>query len=187
KQTFHGISTGNTQELVATPSPETRAAIIQHALANPGPEQQKIRDIKKQLEELQHYAKDDVRQLTQTILVEMVKKAAPQDILDAYMIDHNLQQMNITLETFGMTLDAMQEIMDNAPDSIVTDVGELRLQYRNSRPVVNKFDRDTISVLSGDVRLPDGREVYFIYSGEDSRKKREYTLAQLKSLLSVSV
>jgi HrpA-like RNA helicase len=175
KQVFHGYETGNTEELVATPSSETRKALIQHALENPGPAQQKIRSIKKQLEELNHIAKDGVPQLLQSDLIGLIQKAAPEDVLDPYIIDFNLQAMNITLETFGLTAERLQQIKDNSPESISTGTGVLKVTYRNTRPIVHKYDLRTVLGFP-DFKLRDGREVYFVH------QQREYTLSQLREV-----
>lgn len=169
RQYFQGIDLGHTEELVAEPSPETRKAVIAYALANPGPAQQQLRTIKKQLEELNHLTEAMVPQLTQDELIGRVKTAAPDDILDPFVIDHNIQLTNITIDDY-ITPDERQSILDNAPPVVEVRGTQLSVRYRNGQPLVHHVDHAFVTTLSDNVYLPDGREVKFLYQHEGYSK-----------------
>lgn len=169
RQFFHNIDLGITEELAAVPSPATRKVVIAHALENPGPAQQNLREIKKELERLNHLTETMVPQLTQEELVGRVKTAAPDDILDPFVIDYNLQQMNVTIDDY-LSADERKKIKENAPTEIDAEGVQFTLAYRNGQPLVYRANQSTVTALHSNVYLPDGREVKFVYQYEGHSK-----------------
>lgn len=175
RQYLHGVDLGTTETVPAEPDAEVQQFLVAHALENPGYEQRRLREMKKELEQLNHLTYDPVPQLTQDSLIGMLRQATPIGQLDPTMIDVNLQLMNIQRQRY-LSDEDRQRIIENAPASIVTGTGRLAVQYRNGKPVVHKYDEQTVLGFSGDLRLGDGREVFFVYN------RHEYTLAELKQL-----
>ncbi len=163
-QYLQDVSLGRMQEMVASPSPRLRKAILDHVLEKPGPQQIRLRAIKEQLEALAHIAKDSVNQLTHDKIVELVERATPDDIDDPALVDHNLREL---IETEGIHLDAFVDadsrarIEADAPAELKIGEVTLQLDYRNSKPYVKHFRASDLMQISEDVFLPDGRQVYF--------------------------
>ncbi len=169
RQLFHGIDIGHTEEVIAQPSPQTRKAIIEHALENPGPAQQNIRAIKKELERLNHLTEFMVPQLTQNELFGRIQAAAPEDILDPFVLDVNLQNMHVTIDDY-ISADKINEILENSPTDYTVDGVSIVISYRNGQPLVYRPNKSDVISLSQNIYLPDGREVKFVYQ-LDGRSK----------------
>jgi ATP-dependent helicase HrpA len=189
---------GYTREVTAEPSEAVRRKVIDHALAHPGGAQRQLREIKKELERLWHFVdhrsveswhpKDLERsneekrktfKLTQDDLVEFIEAAAPADILDPSLIDNNLREMNLTIDDF-ISPEARQKIIENAPATITASGVELELAYQSGKPLVRRFDKNTLRQLSDEVYLPDGRQVKFVY------ERKPYSLTELRYALQLA-
>ena len=177
RQHLNGVDLGMVESVPAQPDSEVREFLIAHALENPGFEQRRLREIKKELERLNHLTYESVPQLTQDALIGFLHEATPIGLLDAPMIDVNLQLMNIQRDRYISDEDR-QRIIENAPTTIATGTGNLTIHYQNGRPVVHRYDEPTVLGFAGEFRLPDGREIYFV------RNRREYTLTELKQVTS---
>jgi ATP-dependent helicase HrpA len=175
RQHLNGVDIGIVESIPAQPDIEVQEFLVAHALEKPGFEQRRLRDIKKKLELLNHLTYENVPQLTQDDLIDFLRKATPIGLLDASMIDVNLQLMDIQRQRYISDEDR-QRIIDSAPLSISTGTGNLTIHYQNGRPVVHKYDARTVVNFSDDFKLPDGREIYFVHN------RREYTLAELRQV-----
>ena len=176
RQYLNGVDLGMVDTIAVTPDADVQDFLIDHVLKNPGYGQRQLREIKKELERLNHLTYDEVPQLTQDALIELLRKATPIGLLDAPMIDVNLQLMDIQRQKY-ISDEHRQRIIDNAPERIPTGTGNLALHYQNGRPIVHKYDLPTVLKFADDFTLADGRDIYFVY------RKREYTIAQLKQLI----
>jgi ATP-dependent helicase HrpA len=162
-----GVKLGVSEEVVAEPSPALREAVITHTLENAGPQQTKLRSIKKELEGLAHMAKG-VPQLTHDQIIELVRAAAPADVTDPSAIDNNLRAM---IDAQGITLDKFvspeqrKRIAANAPPELKIGDVTLEIVYRSARPLVRHFDPRDIEKLTDEIFLPDGRPVQFLHKG----------------------
>ncbi|MDB5186145.1 MAG: hypothetical protein JWL85_668 [Candidatus Saccharibacteria bacterium] len=176
------IDLGMSEERVAQPSPQLRETIIAHVLENAGPQQSKLRALKKQLEELAHRAKDHVPQLTHDQMVELVKEATPDDVTDPSVVDNNLRlimlERGISLESF-VSHERQERIAHSAPEMVTINDVKLRLTYRNKHPLVRRPNPRDIAQLKEEIFLEDGRQVYFVFDGRTS------TLFELQEKLSV--
>jgi HrpA-like RNA helicase len=175
RQHLNGVDIGTIESIPAQPDAEVQEFLMDHVLENPGFEQRRLRKIKKELEWLNHLTYEDVPQLTQDNLIAFLREATPIGLLDAPMIDVNLQLMDIQRQHYISDAD-YQRIIDSAPSHISTGTGNLAIHYRNGRPVVSKYDARTVVNFASDLRLQDGREIYFVHD------RREYTLAELKQV-----
>ncbi|HEV7951939.1 MAG TPA: helicase-related protein [Candidatus Saccharimonadales bacterium] len=176
RQFFKGIDLGRTEEREAEPSELTRNAVIAYALAHPGEAQQSLRTIKAQLEHLAHLTTEPVAQLTQDELVGRVRQAAPDDILDPFMIDVNLHQMGITIDTY-ISAERREQIITNAPAQVPAGGVTFPVTYQSGRPLIRRYDNANLVHLPDSVQLPDGREVKFVY------ERKEYTAGEIKSIM----
>lgn len=172
---LNGVDIGLIESIPAEPDAEVQEFLVSHALEKPGFEQRRLREIKKELERLNHLTYEDVPQLTQDDLIDLLREATPIGLLDIPMIDVNLQLLDIQRQRYISDEDR-QRIIDSAPSSIPTGTGNLTLHYQNGRPVVRKYDLRTVVNFSDDFKLQDGREIYFVHN------RREYTLAELKQV-----
>lgn len=175
-----GVDLGIEDTVPAQPSPRLRDRIITHVVEKPGSYQVKLRNIKKQLEELEHLAKDPVKQLTHNQILALVAEATPDDVTDPSIVDNNLrlmmQERGITLDYF-VDQERRELIYQNAPEKIVINGIELGLTYRKHKPLVKHFDSVQIAKLNEDIFLNDGRMVHFL----DGNK--HLTLIQLQAKL----
>lgn len=182
RQYFHGTNLGTTEEVIAEPSPRLREAIIAHVLEHPLGQQKHLRGIKKQLEKLKHLAKDPVETLTHDAIKALVERAAPANITDPTLVDHNLRTIiaaeGISLENY-VSSERQVRIVADAPSELTTgdnDVVTLKLDYRNGLPIARHYRESDIFELNDEVFLPDGRQVYF-----SNPEGRRCTLLELKS------
>lgn len=176
RQHLYGVDLGIEQVVDAKGDVRTQQILIDHALANPGFEQKRLRDIKRELERLNHLTVEGVPQLTQDELIGRLRNATPIGLLDPQMTDVNLQLQDVKLTDY-ISDEERGRIINNAPEVISTGSGNLAIQYHQGRPVVVRYDLRTVLGFSGDVALPDGRVVYF----QDEHRKR-YTVSQLKAI-----
>lgn len=176
RQHLNGIDVGTIETVPAEPDAEVQEFLVAHALEKPGFEQRRLREIKKELELLNHLTYENVPQLTQDELIGFLREATPIGLLDVPMIDVNLQMMDIQRHQYISDEDR-QRIIDNSPPRIATGAGNLAIHYQNGRPVVHKYDLRTVLSFSVDFKLPDGREIYFVHD------RRQYTLAELKQVM----
>lgn len=176
RQHLNGIDLGMVESIPAAPDVEVQKFLVAHALENPGFEQRRLREIKKELEQLNHLTYEQVPQLTQDELISFLRQATPIGLLDAPMIDVNLQLMDIQRQRY-ISDEHRQRIIDSAPSRITTGTGNLAIRYQSGRPVVRKYDPRTILNFSDNFRLSDGREIYFVHD------RHEYTLMELKQVL----
>ena len=174
---LNGVDIGLIESIPAEPDAEVREFLVAHALEKPGFEQRRLREIKRELELLNHLTYEDVPQLTQDDLIRFLRQATPIGLLDMPMIDVNLQLLDVQRQQYISDHDR-QRILDNAPSVIATGTGNLAIHYQNGKPVVRKYDLRTVLGFSGDFTLRDGREIYFVHN------RREYTLAELKQAFS---
>ncbi len=186
---FNGFDLKQEREVEPEPSYALRLKIIEEALQMPGAEQRKIRQVKKELEELSHLTKRHVPQLTQQRLEQLIHEAAPYDITNPATIEDNLRLMSLDPETaitrsMFVPDDIVADILEKAPTEILVGSRIRHVDYRHGKPLVKVqnlsfvFDNDEDSV-----RLEDGREVYFVYRNRTGFT-REYTLSQLRSMAS---
>ncbi len=177
-----GIDLGATEEIVAEPSPKLREAVIAHVLENAGTQQTRLRDIKRQLEELAHLAKDPVRKLTHDDIVRLVLEAAPEDITDPSIIENNLRliidRRNISLDSY-ISAERRARIVADAPGVIEAEGVTLGVAYQSTRPLVRHYIRREVAKLRDEVFLHDGRQVYFVHEG------KKCTLVELQEKLGI--
>ncbi len=163
------VALGSRREVLATPSRGLRKEIIKAVMEKPGPAQQELRAIKKELERLNHLAKGPVPQLRQEMLERLVDASTPKDATDLSQTDNNLRLMIIeegmNLDRF-ISLPERQAIIDNAPDSI--ELGNsgvtLKLRYSNGDAVAHGYDTEQVIGLGFEPRLSDGRMIKFRYN-----------------------
>lgn len=175
-----GVDLGIEHTIPAQPSLKLREKIITHAIENPGSHQVKLRNIKRQLEELEHRAKGHVPQLTHNQILALVSEATPDNITDPSLVDNNLR---IIMHARGISLDYFVDqeqrdlIIKNSPESIDANGININLTYRKHKPLVRQFDANMIASLKEDLFLDDGRMIHFL----DGNK--HLTLIQLQSKL----
>lgn len=177
RQYLFGIDLGVVQEVPATPSPQLRAEIIDFSLHNPGAAQQELRAIKKEVERLAHLAKDHIPKLTHHKIIELVNEAASDDITTPAEIEDNLRAMLLDPER-GLSVDQFvdpqrrQEIIKNAPPTIQIEGETYKVDYRNRRPIIKRYNRENILRLDDEpILLEDGREVMFAYKNSEGRTR----------------
>ena len=175
RQHLDGIDLGVIESVPPNPGAEVQQFLVEHVLENPGFEQRRLRGIKKELEQLNHLTYGHVPQLTQDDLIQLLYEAAPIDLLDAPMIDVNLQLMGIERGDYISDEDR-QRIIDASPSRIVIGGNTLTITYRGGRPVVRRYDMSVVIHGAGALQLDDGRDIYFVYN------RQEYTAEQLRSL-----
>lgn len=184
RQTLSGIDIGSTQESVPDPSPALRDMVVEHALNNAGPSLQKLREIKKRLEQLAHRAKDPVVQFPQHFMRDLVDQATPDDATDPSLVDNNLrliiEERGITLESF-VSQERQDRILADSPDFISVNGLHLPVTYRRSQPLIKSFRKTDIGQIDEEIFLDDGRQVRFIYTADGHQKR--FTLIELKGLL----
>ena len=174
------VDLGVTREATASATAETRAFVRDQLLKVPGSAQQRLRDIKTELEELQRLTRQHVPQLTQDMLLGLLDEAVAGvgGDLDLSRIDDTLRQImaarQVGLDLF-MSAERRQDIRANAPDQIVVD-SELSfpLSYHRGVPVVTRFTPADIERCQDTLYLSDGREVRF-WDG-----RRRLTLGQIR-------
>ncbi|MDB5187441.1 MAG: hypothetical protein JWM07_913 [Candidatus Saccharibacteria bacterium] len=181
RQLYQGIDLGIQVEEEATPSPETRAAVISAAMENPGKSQQQLREIKKELEALWHlagsqYTDEDGRtfKMTHDDLVALIKQAAPADVMDPSQIENNIRAMNISIDSY-VTAEARKDIIANAPAVIPVGNAELHIAYRSGVPIASRYNVADLAQTGDQLCLDDGREVLFalnrkLYSAGEIKK-----------------
>ena len=165
----------------AVPSPEVRTAVIEKALDSPGSAQRELRTIKKRLEEMQHLTTEILPQISHDDLVDLIHKAAPDDVVDPGTVDNNLREImlsaQISINNF-VNPELQQHIYDNAPSEIVVGGTALRIAYRNGQPIVRHFTRHVVLDLEEELYLKDGRQVLFTFTSDGHTKT--YSIARLR-------
>lgn len=181
-----GVDLGETQDIVLGPSPLLREIILGEARKQHGPNQVRLRGLKKELEALNHLAKDPVPQITEDYIQELLQRAAPEDVTMPWTIDNNLGQLLLEegvtgIETF-VSSERYDHIIQNAPAKYrVNDELEISLQYQSGQPLATSFNKRAIASLRDEVFLPDGRHVKFWH------EKKKCSLFELQEKLGVSV
>ena len=183
EQSIRGVRTGQQRETMGdkTDVIGKHRELVAYVLEHPGPAQQILRAIKKELERLNHLSKDGVTRVTQDALLEFIDMAIKNSTIpDAHHVDNELmliiQQNEITLNTYVSAIE-LNRIIENAPDEIKVGAQVLTVEYRNGVPKVKRYDPSFILSLQEDVCLPDGRNVRFVY------EKRELRAMDLKKAL----
>lgn len=160
------VDLGSVREVDARSTPENRQRLIDMLLEQPGAAQQELRVIKKQLEELQHLTVAELPKITQDDLIGFLKAAMGAELLETDHVDTNLrllmQQRNISLDTYISSTER-QKIRDNAPGELTLGSQTMSIVYRQGRPIVRQYSRSAVMNCTGDVCLPDGRPVWFVY------------------------
>lgn len=178
-----GNDLGIVNEVTAEPSAVLREKIIAHVLENAGPQQNKLRAIKKELEQLAHLAKDPVKQLTHDAIVSLIHEATPDDITDPSIIDNNLrvimQERDINLDAYADS-ERRSLIVANAPEEIQIQDVTLRVSYKSRKPLVKHYDSQEIAKLNEEIFLSDGRQVYFVHGS------KHCSLVELKEKLNIN-
>lgn len=179
-QKLFGQNLGLYEEAPATPSSELRKYLIDYTLSNPGPNQKKLRKIKKETALLALRAGKHVEQLSQAQLEEYINLAVTDELTDLSQIDNNLR---LIMEEKAVSLDAYvspkrrAEIVRNSPLEIEVKGSILQIAYKTSGPEIrmkNKYDLSAALTLEEDITLEDGRTVCFTYEG------KKYALHQLQ-------
>jgi|GEM_PF-751053 len=170
------------EEAPARPSVELKQYLLDYALNHPGPNQKKLRKIKKETEELSLRAGGHIEQFTQARLESLIQQAIEDGLIDVGQIDNNLR---ILMEEQSMSLDMFvsperrTEIYKNAPSEMAVGGTPLGITYKASGPEIRLKNNDELKTVLGldhDVLLPDGRLVRFVYQG------KKYTLHQLQEV-----
>lgn len=176
EQSIRGMKSGAVTEAMGNSEDirnKTRE-LITYVLEHPGPAQMQLRNIKKELEELNHLSKDDVTRMTQEGLLEYIEMAISRlNVFDAHYLDNELmliiQENDINLRTY-ISDDELRRIYSNAPGEIIVGDTVLDVGYRNGKPTVKRYDESFILSLENDVYLPDGRNVRFLHEGKHRMK-----------------
>lgn len=178
KEMFRGmLPTGRWQEHSAEPSTQLRKEIIAYVVEHPGNSQKALREVKKELERLQRFAKNDIPQLTQNDLERYILRATPKNITDPSLVDEYLRQIiakeGLALDNF-VPAEERERIYADAPAVIEKDGIELRLRYSNGKVRSYVSELKGVDALQEEAYLPDGRHIQLMY------EKKAYTLQQLK-------
>ncbi|MEO8863275.1 MAG: helicase-related protein [Candidatus Saccharimonadales bacterium] len=186
KQLLFGVvDIGIVREVAAVASPRLRAEIIQHALDNPGSFQKELRAIKKEVEGFAHRAKSPIKVFTQDDLMNLIHRAAPDDITTSAGIEDGLRAIvlaeNISIDTY-ISREERELIIQNSPDEIVVDGTRLLVKYVSRKPLVDSNMAQALALPGDSVYLEDGREVLFVYRNPGGKSKK-VSLKHLKSLL----
>ena len=179
-QMLFGQSLGLYEESPAQPSKELKRYLIDYALNNPGPNQKKLRKIKKETARLALRAGSHVEQLTQAQLEAYIDLAIGDDMTDVSQIDNNLriliEELNISLDSY-VSPERREEIMQTAPIEMTVNGALLPVAYKTSGPelrIKNASDLSAVLGVETDIALVDGRTVHIAFEG------RRYTLHQLQ-------
>lgn len=172
------VRLGEMREVEATPNPRTEKIVVESILEHAGPAQNKLRALKRELEELQRLTAHKIPTLSQDTLIALLQDATAAAGLDQSRVDNELR---LLMEERGISLDAIispedqESIRKNSPAQLVAGTVKLKLDYHfPGIPVVVNATAKIIEQCGPEVRLPDGREVYF-WQG-----RRRMTLAQVR-------
>ena len=173
---------GNAREAIPDVSVELRSAIIQYAVEHPGSIQQMLRDIKGELEALQHLTKQPLAKLTHDMLLDYIGSAAPHNIDDPETIEiklrERIQKERLSLDSF-VDAATREQIKKNAPEYIqATNQIGFHIKYRSGTPFVTQYLPSDVAQLPGELYLPDGRHILFAHHGK--RLSRMKLLEQLR-------
>lgn len=190
RQTLAGIVLGAPAEVPADPSPQLRAAIIEHVTLHPSNTLKELRAIKRELEKLNRRAKDSVPQLTNNALRMLIEEATPLDVTNPALVDNNLRAI---MAKRGLTLDDIispeqrAEIMQQSPDDYTVGDVTLSITYDKKVPTVYHYSRAEIMQIKEEVFLPDGRQIMFMHYSEVKRTKKACTLIELQERLQTEI
>lgn len=178
---FHNcVALGETREVDAPPTPENRTFVADSLLQTAGPAQQKLRAIKKELEELQRMTPSRIPTLTQDTLLGLLKEAMADSDLDQSRIDNNLR---VIMAERGISLDEIispeerTRIRRNSPSELTVGPLKFKLDYHAGTPVVMNVSAAMVQRCPDELALPDGRELMF-WQG-----RRRLTLTEVRAEL----
>lgn len=145
-----GVRTVDFREVPAKPSPQLRAAVIEHVKVNPGKHLVSLYLIKKEIERLSHKAKrpNPMTKLTEDAISDYIERATPAHVTDPSHVEENLRQIiaeeGIRLSKY-VSPEEHASILKNAPDVVQAghEVNELlkKLHYRMESPTIITTDR----------------------------------------------
>lgn len=171
-----GEDTHQLRETAITPSPEVRREVIAYAMKHPGPAQRRLRDLKKELEQLNHRSATPIKVMTQRELEAMIDQATPPDVTDPQQIDDNLWviMQEAGLDTRYVSKPETEKIIEDAWPFVAINGKSYQVDFRNHKPIIHGIRREVIETLPDHVFTRDGREVLFVFD------RREYTAIELK-------
>jgi len=175
------VRLGERREVEAPMTPENQKYVVESVLHNAGSAQHKLREIKKELEELQRLTPHTIPTISQNMLVSLLGEAADTAGLDQSHVDNKLREI---MEDRRISLDAIiapeeqARIKAASPTELSETVkGKARtkwkLDYHHGVPVVMQFDYAEIANLSDELYLTDGRQIMFWHG------RRRMTLAEV--------
>ena len=143
---------------------------------SPGPAQRRLRDLKKELEQLNHRSATPIKVMTQRELEAMIDQATPLDVIDPQQIDDNLWviMQEAGLDTRYVSKPETEKIIEDAWPFIAINGKSYQVDVRKHKPKIHGIRREVIATLPDHVFTRDGREVLFVFD------RREYTATGLK-------
>lgn len=161
------------REVPAEPGPRLRAAIIEHVKNNPGKSLLYLYKIKSDIEALAHKSRLPIKKFTQDNIDAIIESLVPGDITShghaEELLREYIVEKQLSLEVF-VTKEEQQNILRNAPAKLNVGDIDLKVSYRQGRPLVyvrNRIDFSVYGSLPSTLQLKDGRDVLFVY--EESR------------------
>jgi hypothetical protein len=160
---FGSLELGTTTETDAPQTPGNVAYMRGSLLANPGPAQRDLRQIKRELEALADMANAPIPQLTQNDFLDLLDAAIQSaGELDQSRIDNALREImalqGIMLDRFVSQAE-IAAIYENAPPSITISGQMLPVAYRHGTPYVTRANLNLVPDCPPSLYLPDGREI----------------------------
>jgi hypothetical protein len=183
RQQVIGNQVLGTREVKAEPSPQLRAAVIEHVRARPGKHLIELYQIKRELERLARRTNHPIPMLTNDAISDLIEEAALNEVTSPGHVDDNLRQIiadrQLSIDSF-LSPEQRTKILVDAPDQIITEGYQLQLRYSRGKPIVKRYTIDIIEGLDQPPTLPDGRQIFFIHDN------KRYTLQQLRNRLRFS-
>lgn len=178
RQLWQSVETLHQRLVDPDPTPEAIEAVVEQVLAHSGPALKELKDLKKNLEQLQHLTPDTIPVITQDQLIEIIREAVDDSIFEASHVDTRIR-MYIDANDLNLKdivgASRLRKIRQNAPKSIDFESHARTITYRSGTPYMKLANPNEVLAWKAEPRLPDGREIKIIVN------KRSYTFEKLRS------
>jgi len=161
------VATGSREYI----SKEAQQLLVERVLQAPGEAQLALREIADELALYRQRTPEDVlnklkktdapKDITKAFIKELIEGFA-QTTRDGREIDlslrHYLYSQNVAIDRY-FDDEALVELQERSPDSIIVGDEETRVFYDNAQPYVTGLHKRQLAQITGPLYLPDGREV----------------------------
>lgn len=180
KQLFrHTIETGLILEQDAVPSKESINEVKQYVLRHSGTALTALKAVKNNLEKLQRLTTERLPRITQEDLEAVIDQAIDGMVLNPSHVDQRIREI---MDEQNIYFDALiapseyQKIVDNSPTLININEKAFKLSYRRGVPRLYIDDLATVHDWTGEITLPDGREIEIVFD------RHIYSLTEIRRL-----